>query len=176
MDSNASWIVTEGILRLSTYNIVYLNSRYTANWYRKFITSERRNFVQRHGFAPTLPPVTHFPPPFEPLETSKQKDFRSVRIVLIGRFFDGRQGKHHLDAIKAFEKFSSSHSIHKTRSDMSLTLVGNLATGQKKYLRKVRTAAKAVHGREITCRHRQRKIGLSLRGLKCRLVDHRYGQ
>ena len=147
-----------GILRLSTYNIVYLNSKYTANWYRECITSERRNFVQRHGFAPTLPPVAHFPPPFELLRTSKQKDFRSVRIVLIGRFFDGRQGKHHLDAIKTFEKLSSSPSINKTSGDMSLTLVGNLATGQEKYLRKVRTAAKAVHGVKILVGIRRERL------------------
>ena len=132
-------------------------------------------FCSATWFCAHTSPSGTLPPPFEPLRTTKQKDFRSVRIVLIGRFFDGRQGKHHLDAIKTFEKLSSSPSINKTSGDMSLTLVGNLATGQEKYLRKVRTGESGTRS-ENTCRHQKRKIGLSLEGLKYSVVDHRYGQ
>ena len=90
-----------------------------------------------------LPRVVHFAPPFqiEPVKKTKsisnQKKVRTVRILLIGRFFKGSQGKGHSFVIKAFSMLKKS--LPGVR--LKLELLGHVVKGHEMYLRYVRLQA-----------------------------------
>lgn len=129
--------------RLAEYQSVYLNSHYTLEWYQKFL--EREFFLSRmqktNNNICCLPGLTHFTPPFDfeskvtNVIDSAQKR-RGRNIILVGRFFAGIQSKCQLEAIEAFNRIS------KVRKDVKLYLVGFMATGQEKYVEKVKQLAK----------------------------------
>ena len=136
-----------GVVRLSGYDVVYLNSRYTSDWYMKALSAEWLAYRSRHGSAPKMPSVTHFAPPVTIRYTKHDQwspdvfSKESLRIVLIGRFFDGSQSKHHIDAI---------HAVHRLKilcgCNPHLFLIGHTVHGQDAYLREVKKAAKAEPG------------------------------
>lgn len=132
---------------LSTYEMVYLNSKYTAKWYMDALRVERMAYVSRNGNIPTMPSVISFPPPmsFKGYDAGKlepaQKKNRQLNIILIGRFFEGPQSKHHLDAIRAFKL-----TIATCACTPQLLLVGHVALGQEEYFEAVKHAARLEHG------------------------------
>eukprot|EP00622_Pseudochattonella_farcimen_P005132 FR740684.1.p1 GENE.FR740684.1~~FR740684.1.p1 ORF type:complete len:320 (+),score=50.65 FR740684.1:42-962(+) len=87
--------------RLSSYDVVVLNSLYSQGWYDRCTSSmlqvmARKGMIIPHRLV-VYPPVTLFDIP--DLEAD-----REPVILLTGRFFDDVQGKKHLEAIGAFER------------------------------------------------------------------------
>lgn len=137
----------EHYLWLSSYDLVYLNSKYTAKWYLKAFEVETVSYASRMGGLPKLPAVTNFPPPLtkrftvdEHLNRDGYKG-RTITIVLIGRFFEGTQSKHHMDAIEAFKQLKRLCAC-----SPEMFLVGHVAHGHEGYVRKLREAANAEKG------------------------------
>lgn len=130
----------KNIDKLYSYDVVYLNSQYTNHWYWNFLHEVKPDYVR-------LPIVTHFPPPFDPLDDRTQMGFPSmmnvVHIVLLGRIFEGTQSKRHMLAIDAFEKLTQTVA---TNRELRLTLMGHVATGHIDYYRRLKARAATVDG------------------------------
>ncbi len=141
----------EGFRRLTTYDVVYLNSRYTYDWYMLYLTTLRSAIVpgRTQDTLVSLPSVQHFPPPFklhpkqrrsdtigDHLPRQKNRDIGALvyNVILVGRFFDGPQCKNHELAIKAFEKVQAAYF---GEAKLSLTLIGNFAVGSQKYVDRI---------------------------------------
>ena len=130
------------LVQLASYDAVYLNSQYTASWYGRMLRNEQRVYSAVHGKSLKLPTVLHFPPPVNLSPTDTNWKLQSEhKILLVGRFFDGPQGKRHLDAIKAFERLRVVCSCQ-----VELYLVGHSKPRDKGYVTTVRVAAKKVTG------------------------------
>jgi len=143
--------------RLQSYQLVYLNSRYTENHYRRFLGLEEAKAVAnakgapdpKHAFRPKcLPKLTHFPPPVTLLDDEMRgREFhgprRGLNIIIVGRIFDDLQGKKQLEAIRAFEK------VRKRHHQAKLYVVGAAVTGHESYLGQVREAAERTPGVEL---------------------------
>jgi len=131
--------------RLTTYDTVYLNSKYTEAWYYRYLTEKREIISRLPNVSDTLflPNIMHFPPPFDVHRgTARIRD--SVRhIVLVGRVFQGTQAKRHDLAIQAFKTLCASLAL----PGLSLLLVGHIATGQEDYAELLHT--EAVKGENI---------------------------
>ena len=146
-----------GIRRLTGYDIVYVNSHYTKSWYERILVNAKaaalptRKFTTKlkDSYAPELfeqihlPRIVHFSPPFQFQAIEKMNSFvlhgkdRNVRILLIGRFFKGSQGKGHPFVIKAFSMLKKS--LPGVR--LKLELLGHVVKGHEMYLRYVRLQA-----------------------------------
>jgi len=124
--------------RLTTYDTVYLNSKYTEAWYYRYLTDKREIISRLPNVRNTLflPKIIHFPPSFENYRgTVRIRD--SVRnIIVLGRVFQGTQSKRHDLAIQAFKTLRRSFE-HK----ISLFMVGQIATGQEHYAESLHTKA-----------------------------------
>jgi len=136
----------QGFQHLGSYRIVYLYSEYALKWYSVFLEKELTKYEKETGVVHQLPHLTQFPPPVHLLRVAEPRSDESasrqgsLKIVLLGRFFEGRQGKRHLLAIKAFKKLRA----RKKKARLSLHLVGHVATGHEKYVASVRKAAARV--------------------------------
>jgi len=140
-----------GFEMLKTYDVVYLNSRYTHIWYTRYLNTFRAQAqpTSRRGRHVPLPQIIHFPPPFN-LHGIRETDsfdygerwtggnfYSGVNIILIGRFFEGVQCKNHELAIRAFEKLQNILP----ESHVRLTLVGHVAKGQDAYFKDIELLA-----------------------------------
>lgn len=89
------------IQRLWKYDIVLVNSRFSHEWYVRSILRDTQKYLKTNSFMPALA-IAH--PPIEPFIPFKN-DFNSLpklpdrqkvmNIVVLGRFFQGRQSKGH---------------------------------------------------------------------------------
>lgn len=128
---------------LASYQLVILNSQYTLSWYSHLIQpAVDRMFNENNEIIaiPTVkvlhPPVSTFTFPIvsvyglvfgSPLVyMSKNVSLSSNRgvssIVMLGRFFEGRQNKGHNSALKMIKQMKSIPNIPK----FHLTMVGNV--------------------------------------------------
>lgn len=110
---------------LSSYDSVLVNSRFSAKYYDFFASGLMMRSIREFGSAPQVeilhPPVSPFGGGTDP---ASRKD-----IVLLGRFFEGRQSKGHGAAIDVFR------SIRKELpSDTRLRFVGKLMENHGPYL------------------------------------------
>ncbi|EFN56792.1 expressed protein [Chlorella variabilis] len=134
----------------ASYDYVLLNSEYTDRWYHEFAGPHIENALRVWNAAPTVvvlhPPVEPFnkppakkagageagaPPP--PPQPDRQ------HIVLLGRFFKGRQSKGHAAAIDIFRQL-----MPKLPAATQLHLIGNLMPGHKDYLQDLKKRAKGL--------------------------------
>ena len=139
----------QGVQRLSSYDVVYLNSRYTQFWFERHLTSIRMALLpsKLDGFAMHFPKIVNFPPHFDLQERNQevQINFQSrLNIMLAGRFFPGIQNKGHLAAIEAFERLT----LHLPSIELQLSLVGqtHIGTKGKQYVDKIKTRASKTPG------------------------------
>ena len=146
-----SYATSAGFERLKSYDVVYLNSKYTHFWYTRYLNTFRAQTqpTSRRGWNVPLPQIIHFPPPFSLLETYQTESLPTeematagnsrtvVNIIIIGRFFEGLQCKNHRLGIKAFERLQTLLPGR----DIRLTLVGNVARGHEAYFEEVRHLA-----------------------------------
>lgn len=135
---------------LMSYDLVWLNSEYSWKWYHHFVWPQLEESVQsfyaysatREGIAgDPWPDIQVLYPPVT-LHTceSIEDSFRTrgcQSIVLLGRFFEGRQSKGHSLAIELIR------SIIQSYPDLCITLdlVGNIQPGHSKYVEKLRAQA-----------------------------------
>ena len=149
--------------QLSTYDVVYLNSEYTYNWYKRFLSDVHLS-VQPHRIF-RVPTIVHFPPPFN-LHTSRLSDLDATqkvedrrrgefKILLVGRFFTGRQNKGHLEALKAFDKLR----VKVPHLSVHLTFAGHIHSGAEKYAERIKRLARKKN--DVTVR-----LNLSARDLR----------
>ena len=87
-----------------TYDYVLLNSKFSFGWYNRYLL-QSLNLTE---ILPTIPDIQILYPP---VPTSKSKNLEKnsmghATIVLLGRFFEGRQSKGHAEAINMFHKLS----------------------------------------------------------------------
>ena len=161
-----------GLERLEKYQSVYLNSHYTLTWYEKFLDRESQFYTTKRAKVFCFPGLTHFTPPFkfEAEEKAENTPRGEVRrnIILVGRFFEGMQSKRQVEAIQAFNKISN------IRKDVKLYLCGFMATGQEKYVEKVKQIAKSNRNvilnigaseKELDKAHRESIVVWSITGL-----------
>ena len=161
-----------GLERLEKYQSVYLNSHYTLTWYEKFLDRESQFYTTKRTNTFCFPGLTHFTPPFKFEAQEKAVNFPQgeVRrnIILVGRFFEGMQSKRQVEAIEAFNRISN------IRKDVKLYLCGFMATGQEKYVEKVKQIAKSNRNvilnigaseKELDKAHRESIIVWSITGL-----------
>ena len=116
------------IRNLLTYSYVLLNSQFSFSWYNEYLS--RGLNVSR--YSSRLPEITVLYPPV-PLQRAILSDApspRKVHIILLGRFFEGRQSKGHEEAIRMFEKIIG---ILKSKSAI-LTLAGSQMRARKEDL------------------------------------------
>ena len=153
----------EDFRRLTTYDVVYLNSRYTYDWYMVYLATLRSKIVpgQTRDTTVSLPSVLHFPPPFKVQAEQSRSDTVDVRsvqqekrvsgalafkVILLGRFFDGLQCKNHELAIEAFEKLQAAYF---GEAKLSLILIGNPAVGSRKYINHITRLGKKPYVRMV---------------------------
>ena len=115
---------------ISEYDIVLVNSLYTLGWYAKVIQPA---FNQSRILGKKTPSVQILYPPVDPYiapliisQPSKNVSNLSspaevIKIVLLGRFFSGRQNKGHKVAIKLLEKLRS-----RSTKSFEMTLIGSI--------------------------------------------------
>ena len=127
-----------------TYSAVLLNSHYTLGWYADFSAPMYRQAIRRRDWAPVarvLYPAVRVAGEEEVCGGSRGR--RTRRIVMIGRFFPGRQNKAHLFAIRAFQQLREALG-----GRVTLHLVGTAMRTEEaaNYLEGVYEAARAVPG------------------------------
>ena len=109
------------IQRLWKYDIVLVNSRFSHEWYVRSILRDTQKYLRTNSFIPALA-IAH--PPIEPF-ISFANDFNSLpklpdrekvmNIVVLGRFFQGRQSKGHDVAVSILANIlrkTSKKNIH----------------------------------------------------------------
>lgn len=115
---------------ISDYDIVLVNSLYTLGWYAKLIQPTFNQLRELGRKTPSVqilyPPVDPFIAPLVIPQPSKginklSSSAEVVKIVLLGRFFSGRQNKGHKVAIKLLEKLRTQSS-----KSFEMTLIGNI--------------------------------------------------
>jgi glycosyltransferase involved in cell wall biosynthesis len=127
------------VYNLSTYDYVLLNSEYSYKWYMAYAESAIWLAQTYFKLAPQVtvlhPPVYRSDYKFsEELEKNQKK--KRNGIVLLGRFFSGRQSKGHIAAIHLFQQIRSS-----LPEDTVLHFVGNLMPGHVEYLEELKELA-----------------------------------
>eukprot|EP00982_Pelagococcus_subviridis_P000735 6222-Pelagococcus_subviridis.AAC.1 len=154
-----------GLRQLSTYDVVYLNSEYTKTWYDRQLESLRMGVLplsvssQRYidQYTPAIADGMFLPPRtiyYAPAFTKRFKKAsstrgrgdarkRAVRIVLIGRFFTGHQGKCHLAAIEAFSILRKNIAASLR---IELHILGYVLKGFQPYVLQVKRRARSVEG------------------------------
>eukprot|EP00887_Chlorella_sp_A99_P006799 scaffold2.g6799.t1 len=131
LDQRAS---PQGWHSFSSYDYILLNSGYTYKWFSLFSGPFMRAAIRHFGL---IPQVVVLHPPIEPFHTQPAKPslpdepgFGGRKdIVLLGRFFQGRQSKGHLTAIRIFKQI-----VPQLPQGTELHLVGNLMPGHDEYL------------------------------------------
>jgi len=134
---------------LFTYQMVLLNSEYTHGWYTDAL--ERSRLLKR----PCAPVPTVLYPPVEavPSRGAVRVTERPLRIVMLGRIFDDRQQKGHMEAIKAFRRLqaawlaaplSPDSDPSQQRPLLELYLVGAVMKGHRPYATRVKWLAENV--------------------------------
>jgi len=94
----------------STYDTVFLNSRFSETWYISFVASALLKMSDLRLQWPSFK-VVH--PSVEPIDAPEivASDFpdaaNTCNILLLGRIFQGRQSKGHIPALEAFEQVAS---------------------------------------------------------------------
>lgn len=122
---------------MASYDTVVLNSKYTLGWYRNFTSAvyERMN-VGGWLFPRTQilhPPVTLIPPiPQDQMLPDR------TNIVMVGRFFAGRQSKGHPQAVEIFADL-----LPYLKASVNLIMVGNAMPRSEVYIQAVRDLIKS---------------------------------
>ena len=116
---------------MDLYDIVLVYSQFSLNWYSRFIEPV---FLAAKRDKLLFPAVEVLNPPVDPF--SPGEDRERSNIVLLGRFFEGRQSKGHHDAIELFRQV-----LPNLPQASELHFVGNLVTGHEKYLEKLQEKA-----------------------------------
>ena len=116
---------------LELYDTVLVNSHFSYRWYVAFMLpvflAARQDTLSFPAVEILSPPVT----PFIPGTSHRRK------IVLLGRFFQGRQSKGHFTAIEIFKTI-----LPDLPATTELHFVGNLAPGHEEYLSDLQDAAR----------------------------------
>lgn len=129
-----------GIRRLSTYDIVLLNSYFTLHHYEEyilpyFVKAEALGLV--HPSVKVLYPPTGFSSEISFNTSLKVNHTRtSFNIAMLGRFFTGRQNKGHRTAIATFKKF-----LTLVNRPVKLLLIGNQQPRFEGFVEELREAA-----------------------------------
>jgi glycosyltransferase involved in cell wall biosynthesis len=124
----------DDLRRLKGYDYVFLNSQFSAKYYDKYAT-DAYLAAQAYGWLTPEPSILY--PPVEPYGVCSGQ--RKNNIVMLGRFFAGRQSKGHDIGITVFRDI-----VNQLPSDASLTLIGNLMKGHEKWLMHLRTLAEGL--------------------------------
>jgi hypothetical protein len=112
-----------------------MNSHYSLRWYHTFsrpmfesLRDMRRPFPRMHILHP---PVTLMKPAGGDGSDAPEAVAASLHknIVMVGRFFAGRQSKGHPHAIRIF-----SQLVPHVPQDTQLIMVGNIMPGQQAYI------------------------------------------
>jgi glycosyltransferase involved in cell wall biosynthesis len=115
---------------IQDYDIVLVNSLYTLGWYAKLIQPTFNQLQELGRKTPSVhilyPPVDPFIAPLVISQLSKEGSNLSspaevIKIVLLGRFFSGRQNKGHKVAIKLLEQLRTQ-----SKKNFEMTLIGNI--------------------------------------------------
>lgn len=121
---------------LASYDYVLLNSRFSATYYDYFSSVLIRRAIAEIGTAPQVEVLN---PPVAPFGRGDPDAPEGTDIVLLGRFFEGRQSKGHAAAVETFR------SIHGSLpAGTRLRFVGKLMPGQEGYLADLRERAKGL--------------------------------
>ena len=135
----------QSVLRLSTFNLVIVNSRFTQSWYIKYSMPALKVMEDKNMRYPTIEVVY---PPVE-LETGmklrpKKRNLKRVKIVQLGRVFSGRQNKGHKEAISAIVALNANKTDNVV---YELTIIGNIHPGFENYAMSLQ---KMARGHPIT--------------------------
>ncbi|KAJ8602629.1 hypothetical protein CTAYLR_004084 [Chrysophaeum taylorii] len=142
----AKRVSRKAVAHLSTYDAVVFNSLYSLGWWDTFAAKSMSALAKTR----TPRPIRHvvYPPVDLMVDSVDLNSPRPPHVVLIGRFFDGRQGKRHLAAIDAFELLKQQQqqrlATTRTPSSIKLFLVGARVPKFDGYLEKVRRRAANV--------------------------------
>ncbi len=113
---------------LGSYDAVMLNSHYSLRWYHTYSVPVYHSLHANNRLFPRMqivhPPVTLLPPLPDAAHRPARKN-----IVMVGRFFAGRQSKGHPEAVRIFAELYTS-----LPKDTNLVMVGNPMPGQTSYL------------------------------------------
>ena len=118
--------------RLAGYDVTLVNSVYSEYWYTAYIQPYLADLLEASRPFPTLeilyPPVESFIPMSELAVMRNAAQTTVLHIVVLGRFFRGRQSKGHDVALVVLEELMkrSSRSFH-------LTLLGNIHPTDESY-------------------------------------------
>ena len=118
----------EELAALASYDHVLVNSRFTLRWFNAYITQTIDHYYQQ---ATLMPSVDILHPPCAILQNRTETPRQN--IVMLGRFFDGRQSKGHPHAIQLFSQMAP-HLPAGTR----LVLIGQLVLNHDSYLQTLR--------------------------------------
>lgn len=130
---------SNSIVKLSSYDLVILNSYFSMSYYEKYILPY---YIKAEKMGLVYPSIKIlYPPTGSDVDVSVDKTgksyIKSKRIVMLGRFFRGRQSKGHITAIATFKRL-----LEQSTFDISLYLVGNLQPGHEEYVEELKDLAK----------------------------------
>jgi glycosyltransferase involved in cell wall biosynthesis len=138
-----------GVRRLSSYQLVWLNSEYSWRWFNYYVWPQLAPVVRNFYEASTTraswkkdavlwPDVQVQYPPVTPLTCPTYRDSDRTTncqsIVLLGRFFKGRQSKGHMLAVELLRSLVQGYPdmcVH-------LHMIGNQQPGHEAYTRLLR--------------------------------------
>ena len=129
--------------KLSTMQVVIVNSQFTSSWYTKYLALPLQEMEKLGLPYPTVEIV--YPPVSDPSEAGASvqplgMDTNVYRIAMIGRVFTGRQNKGHLAGIRALIALNNIAALDGGPS-YELHIVGNVQPGFEDYAERLRALA-----------------------------------
>lgn len=119
----------ENMAAWGSFDYVFLNSRFSFKWYNNFMAPAIHRFHDESLLAPSID-ILHPPCSILKYDAMSQRQ----NIVMLGRFFQGRQSKGHVFAIQMFSRL-----VQQLPQTTRLVLIGQLVQGHDAYLASLRT-------------------------------------
>lgn len=156
------WDEIYSINAFSLYDLILLNSRFTHHWYSKSVAVSYQELMKMRLPVPSIsilfPPVEPFHVPVATrtignsaasgLIPFHERDAASstFNIVMLGRFFVGRQNKGHFAALRILQRLLSEVPL-KTRQKVRLVMMGKIQPEPKhhEYFRYLKGNATALN-------------------------------
>eukprot|EP00955_Chlamydomonas_euryale_P082723 363760-Chlamydomonas_euryale.AAC.7 len=121
---------------LGGFNFVLLNSFFSFSWYNRLLSPW---INQRVSHAALLPDIVVLHPPVSLMSVSSAASERP-HILMLGRFFKGRQSKGHKAAIEIFDQIRDS-----IPAGTMLYMIGQLVRDHEAYFEELHSLVAAKH-------------------------------
>jgi glycosyltransferase involved in cell wall biosynthesis len=141
---------------LQTYQVVVFNSVYSLRYWETFVHDWKKHLLANRLEVPQR--ALLYPPVAQISSTlSNLRDDKLINILMLGRFFEGRQSKRQADALRVFKKLKDALRVFKKLKrrfleepsklllpEPQLWLVGGQQPGHLHFTEKIQRQAKQI--------------------------------